>query len=174
MQKFITFTPANREVVGSIECTKWNAPRNAIQIETLPDKEGFTVIVNEELTACEYIADFRDKTIYNTTDFTDSKTVSDLGDIETGWTFKKPATEFDKWVDDAWITDEQALFEAKIIEVDDVRRSLYSLMSDPLISEANIDRLQGNEEAAVELEIQALAAREKIRTENPWPIVSGV
>ena len=174
MNKYLIFNETTREVTGSIESTQWNAPRNAIQIETLPNKEGFAVIVNKALTACKYVADFRGEKIYNTANMIDSKTVSDLSEIETGWTLEMPTTEFDTWLNNEWMADEQALFEAKIIQVDDIRRSLYSSMSDPLISEAIIERLKGNELAATELENQAIAASEKIRTENPWPSAPGV
>ncbi|HFG1885800.1 TPA: phage tail protein, partial [Vibrio cholerae] len=51
-----------------------------------------------------------------------------------------------------------------------LRRSLYFAMVDPLVSEANIKRLQGKEAEAIELERQAIAAREKIQLENPWPV----
>jgi hypothetical protein len=47
-------------------------------------------------------------------------------------------------------------------------------MSDPLISEATIERLKGNEAAATELENQAIAASDKIRIDNPWPVAPGV
>lgn len=169
MSRYLTFNNITREVIGVIESTKWNAPRNAVQIDAPPEKEGFAIILNDDLTATEYIADFRGKTIYNTADPSESITVSTLGEIEAGWTFEKSISEFDEWGDGEWVTNEQALFECKMVEVDDIRRSLYSSMVDPLISEANIERLQGNEEAAVELENQAIAAREKIRAENPWP-----
>ena len=51
MQKLITFDPVTHEVVGSITCTQWNAPRNSLKIEVLASKVGFAVIVNSDLTA---------------------------------------------------------------------------------------------------------------------------
>lgn len=172
MKIFSTYDPKTHEILTTLKCTKWNAPRNSVQLETLPDKKGFAVVLNKDLTATEYIIDHREKTIYNTANFAESKQVDELGEIKEGWTLDKPTTEFDTWINDAWVTDTQAEFEANINNVDSTRRSLYSSMVDPLISEANIERLQGNEEAAVELENQAIAAREKIRTENPWPTKS--
>ena len=50
-----------------------------------------------------------------------------------------------------------------------MRRSLYVQYCDPLMFEASIKRLQNKEDEASELETQALAARAKIETENPWP-----
>lgn len=55
-------------------------------------------------------------------------------------------------------------------KVDSTRRSLYAQVVDPLIAEAVVKRLKGNEAEAIELEKQGLAAREKIQLENPWPV----
>ena len=143
-------------------------PNGALTVKPLAPKIGFAVIAKNDLSGTEYIRDFRGKEIYSINDRS-SHIISELGAIKEGWTLDKPTTEFDTWINDAWVTDIQAEFEANINRIDSSRRSLYSSMSDPLISEANIERLQGNESAAVELENQAIAAREKIRTENPWP-----
>tara|TARA_R110001583_G_scaffold15059_2_gene62455 strand:+ start:19364 stop:19897 length:534 start_codon:yes stop_codon:yes gene_type:complete len=144
-------------------------PNGVIMVKPLPPKEGFSVIAKIDFSGTEYILDYRGKKIYSTIDLTQSMIIEELGDIGNGWTFNKPTTEFDTWYEGVWVTDEQAIFEAKIINIDNVRRSFYSSMSDPLISEATIERLQGNENKAIELENQAIAAREKIRSENPWP-----
>ncbi|WP_413282599.1 hypothetical protein [Vibrio sp. MA40-2] len=53
--------------------------------------------------------------------------------------------------------------------VDSTRLSLYSQMYDPLISETNIKRLQDDEANVKTLEVQALAAWQKIYDDNPWP-----
>jgi len=172
MPKYLLFNPNTLEIIDSVECNKWNAPRNSVKLETLPDNAGFAVVLNKGLTATEYIIDHREKTVYNTANFAESKQVDYLGEIKLGWTLDKPTTEFDTWINGAWVTDTQAEFEANVNRVDNTRRSLYSSMSDPLISEANFERLLNNEEAAVELENQAIAAREKIRTENPWPTLN--
>ncbi len=90
--------------------------------------------------------------------------------IPEGWTDKERKTAFDRWIDGEWVTDISAKYIAEFDQVDNLRRSLYFAMVDPLVSEANIKRLQGKEAEAIELEHQAIAAREKIQLENPWPV----
>lgn len=72
-----------------------------------------------------------------------------------------------------WKPISQENFELEVIRVDDKRRNAYFQMVTPLMDEARIKRdLIGTPEAiaeADELEKQALAARQKIQTENPWP-----
>lgn len=87
-----------------------------------------------------------------------------------GWTDKERKTAFDSWIDGEWVTDISAKYIAEFDQVDNLRRHLYFTMVDPLVSEANIKRLQGKEAEAIELERQAIAAREKIQLENPWPL----
>lgn len=91
--------------------------------------------------------------------------------IPEGWTDKLRKTTFDRWIDGNWVTDHRAKYIADFDLVDSCRRSLYFSMVDPLISEANIKRLQGKDAEAIELEQQAMAAREKIQFDNPWPAV---
>lgn len=90
--------------------------------------------------------------------------------IPEGWTDKERKTAFDRWIDGEWVTDISAKYIAEFDQVDNLRRSLYFAMVDPLVSEANIKRLQRKEAEAIELERQAIAAREKIQLENPWPV----
>ena len=49
------------------------------------------------------------------------------------------------------------------------RRKAYSLRTDPLLNEARIKRLLGEEEEADSLEIKALEERLKIQEEFPYP-----
>ncbi|WED29881.1 hypothetical protein L3V77_20970 [Vibrio sp. DW001] len=130
-------------------------------------EQGFAVrLVDNEWIQ---IIDHREKTIFDQTDCTQSKEVTELGDIPQGWTLDEPATQFDEWTDGIWVTNLSEQYIDDYDEVDSTRRSLYSQMCDPLISEANIKRLQGDEAGAKMLEVQALAAWQKIHDENPWP-----
>ncbi|MBY8211387.1 hypothetical protein KW541_17145 [Vibrio fluvialis] len=148
----------------------YHVPKEALTIEPLPPKEGFAVIVIDNLSGTEYIEDHRGTVIYDTTDCTLSETVNELGPIKKGFTDKKPKTRWDKWTDGDWVTDLNEKYIADFDHVDNVRRSRYFTMVDPLVSEANIKRLQSKDAEAIELEQQAVAAREKIQLENPWPI----
>ncbi|MCX9475935.1 hypothetical protein IG551_15925, partial [Vibrio cholerae] len=93
-----------------------------------------------------------------------------LGKIKEGFTDKKPKTRWDKWIDGEWVTDLSAQYIDEFNAIDNTRRSLYAQVVDPLIAEAVVKRLKGNEAEALELEKQGLAAREKIQLENSWPV----
>ncbi|EOW9460544.1 hypothetical protein ACOCGI_001641 [Vibrio cholerae] len=148
----------------------YHIPKGALTVEPLPPKKGFAVVALDDLSGTEYIEDHRGTVIYDTADCTVSETVNELGPIKEGFTDKKPKTRWDKWSDGEWVTDISAQYIAEFDQVDNLRRHLYFTMVDPLVSEANIKRLQGKEAEAIELERQAIAAREKIQLENPWPV----
>ena len=97
------------------------------------------------------------------------KQFDDITFVTDDYTPEKPITEWDEWTNNTWVTNQSQKYIHDYDQVDNVRRGLYSQMCDPLISEANIKRLQGNEAEAKELEAQALAAWQKIHDENPWP-----
>ncbi|MBU2910039.1 hypothetical protein [Vibrio splendidus] len=151
----------------------WHMDSTALQIEPLPSKEGFAVIAtfdeNGRPIGSTYIEDNRDKTVYDQSNCIKSEKVTELGLILDGWTLEEPKTKFDEWIDDAWVTNKSNQHIAEYNQVDNVRRSQYVQMCDPLFAEANIKRLQGFEDDARAIEAQALAARDKIQTENPWP-----
>ncbi|ELE1937876.1 phage tail protein [Vibrio cholerae] len=107
--------------------------------------------------------------IWNCEDFS-TKEIDEQELVPDGWTDKERKTAFDGWMDGEWVTDISAKYIAEFDQVDNLRRGLYFAMVDPLVSEANIKRLQGKEAEAIELERQAIAARAKIQLENPWPV----
>ncbi|ENB4393898.1 TPA: phage tail protein [Vibrio cholerae] len=109
------------------------------------------------------------RTIWNCEDYS-RKEIDEQELIPEGWTDKERKTAFDRWIDGEWVTDISAKYIAEFDQVDNLRRSLYFAMVDPLVSEANIKRLQGKEAEAIELERQAIAAREKIQRDHPWPV----
>ncbi len=170
--KYWTIDKETKEVIGSGDTDKWNMPRNVLLVEPLPPKEGFVVVAVDDLKGTEYVEEHRGKTVYNKQDSMQSKVVTQLGDIEDGWTLKKPATQFDNWDSqlDDWVTDLQAKYEHDYQQVNSIRGSLYSQIVDRLNSEAEmIRRTEGNEAKASDYEAQANAAYIKIREDNPWP-----
>ncbi|MCG6372779.1 hypothetical protein K6U27_08810 [Vibrio fluvialis] len=71
-----------------------------------------------------------------------------------------------------WLPMAQENFETEVDRVDNERRDLYSQMVDPLLKEAMVKRLMSTDESlqdALVLEAQALAARQKIQDDHPWP-----
>lgn len=109
------------------------------------------------------------RTIWNCEDYS-RKEIDEQEFIPDGWTDKERKTAFDRWIDGEWETDISAKYIAEFDQVDNLRRHLYFTMVDPLVSEAKIKRLQGKEAEAIELERQAIAAREKIQLDHPWPV----
>ncbi|EHU0382550.1 phage tail protein [Vibrio cholerae] len=109
-------------------------------------------------------------TAYLKSDCTKQKEFDDVTLVTDDYTLKKPATQFDEWIDDDWVTNISNQYIDEFDQVDNLRRGLYFAMVDPLVSEANIKRLQGKEAEAIELERQAIAAREKIQLDHPWPV----
>ncbi|GIA04445.1 TPA: hypothetical protein ACYHOP_000803 [Vibrio cholerae] len=113
---------------------------------------------------------FEKVTAYLKSNCTQQKEFDDVTLVTDDYTLKEPATRFDEWIDGEWVTDISAKYIAEFDQVDNLRRGLYFAMVDPLVSEANIKRLQGKEAEAIELERQAIAAREKIQLDHPWPV----
>lgn len=103
----------------------------------------------------------------------ESKVFDDASLVTDEYTLEKPLTQWDEWINDAWVTNESNKYIAEYNQVDDARRSAYFQMVTPLIDEAKIKRDLINTPESIaeagELEQQALAARLKIQSENPWP-----
>lgn len=149
-------------------------PRDALTVVPLPKKEGFAVIASEfdashKPHGTMYIEDHRGKIIYNQMSCSKSETVTELGEIKDGWTELKPSTQFDEWLNGAWVTNQSNKYIAEYNHVDDVRRGLYSQICDPLKSEAIDKADDGYNDEANALKRQAREAKKKIQAEHPWP-----
>lgn len=99
----------------------------------------------------------------------ESKVFADASLVSDEYTLEKPATQWDEWINDVWVTNKSNQYIAEYNQIDNVRRGQYAQMCDPLIAEANIKRLQGFEDDAQAIETQTLAVRDKIQAANPWP-----
>ena len=149
-------------------------PQDALRIEPVKPKEGFAVIATFSEdglpNGSKLIEDHRGEVIYNKANCTESEVVVELGAIKKGWTLDKPATKFDEWVSGKWVTNLANKYIHDFNQTDATRSNLYAQYCDPLMNEARIKRLQGKNTEADSLETQAIAARKKIETENPWPV----
>ncbi|WP_300173761.1 hypothetical protein [uncultured Aliivibrio sp.] len=169
--------------VFAIELGKsyWDRETNEFIISdynfTLPEKhsfikppkaeKGFVVRLVDD--KWKQIEDHRDKVIYECNDCTQSEVVESIGCIKQGFTCDEPGTFYDEWIDGVWVTNQSNKYIADFNQVDETRRGLYARACDPLIAEANIKRLQGREQEAIDMETQTLAARTRIQTDHPWP-----
>lgn len=151
----------------------YHLPKNALVIEPLKSLKGFAVVAilddSGSAIGTKYIEDHRGITIYDESNCTKSEVVNELGPIKDGFTPDKPQTEFDERINAAWVTNQSKKYIHDYDQVDNVRRNRYSQICDPLVAEANIKRLQGNEAEAQELEAQALAAWQEIHDDHLWP-----
>ena len=168
----------NNEVLRAVKAEyrggMYHIPRDALELEPLPPKQGFAVVAvldgDGKANETKYLEDHREKTIYNQSNCNESKTVSELGEIENGWTLVAPQTRFDEWNDGEWIVNLQNQYEAQVVLVSNTREALYKEQVDRLRNEAtSIRRIDGDEEKAEEYEAQADAAYLKIRNDHPWP-----
>ncbi len=151
----------------------YHIPKDALQSEPLPSKQGFVVIavLDESGRAInsEYIEDHRGTTIYDESDCTNSGSVSELGPIKDGFTVEQPLTQFDEWTNEAWVTNQSNKYIAEYDQVDSTRRAAYREVSDPLYMEAWRKESKGLVDEAAAFRQQADAAVELIHAEHSWP-----
>ncbi|MCY9802698.1 hypothetical protein OTK51_04550 [Vibrio scophthalmi] len=150
-------------------------PSTALTVQPLPEKEGSVVMVCDfdehgKPHSTLYLQDYRDKAIWNQSDCTQSKQVSDLGDIEDGWTLLKPTTEFDEWIDGLWVTNLSNQYIFNYNQVDDARRRVYITVINPLELEAQRKERQGETAIAEDYYRQADAAKVEMEKAHPWPV----
>lgn len=149
------------------------APRTALRKSPLLPKTGFQVcvVLNSDGAAIdtEYVPDYRGQKIFNCSNCRESRVITDLGSITDGWTLSEPTTSFDFWTDSGWQTNEQAKFESEVKVINDLRRQQYAQIVDPLLNEARMQRMLGDDVGAEQNELQAQQWYERIREEHPWP-----
>ncbi|WP_120510953.1 hypothetical protein [Photobacterium salinisoli] len=102
-------------------------------------------------------------------DCTQSRQFDDAGELTEDYTSEKPVTRWDIWTDYGWQTDEQAKFESEVRTINDLRRQQYAQIVDPLMNEARMQRMLGDDIGAEQNELQAQQWYERIREEHPWP-----
>lgn len=107
---------------------------------------------------------------YQKSDCTQQKDFEDKVLVTDDYTLDVPATRFDEWINDEWVTNLQNQYQAQVQQVTDKRYYLY-LDVDRLRAEAlSVIEVEGDEAKAQEYKQQATALYLKIREENPWPM----
>ncbi|EGR0440885.1 phage tail protein [Vibrio cholerae] len=124
-------------------------------------------IVNSELVIK---APYVKVTAYLKSDCRKQKEFDDVTLVTGDYTLKKPATQFDEWMDGEWVTDVQSQYQWQVNQVSETRYRLY-LEVDRLRNEAvSIAETENDLDKAREYKLQADALYLKIRAENPWPV----
>ncbi|NRB68758.1 MAG: hypothetical protein HRU48_15525 [Vibrio sp.] len=151
----------------------YHIPRDALQSEPLPPKQGFAVVAvldeSGKAIDSEYIEDHRGATIYDESDCTKSEVVSELGPIKEGFTPDKPLTEFDERIEGVWQTNLSNKYIHDYAQVDATRSALYTQLTDPLESELARKQRQGKTDAVKVLSERINELEAKIKAENPYP-----
>ncbi|TCW22637.1 hypothetical protein [Vibrio crassostreae] len=98
-----------------------------------------------------------------------TKVFDDASLVTDEYTLEKPVTQWDEWINDAWVTNESNKYIAEYDQVDSARRAAYREVSDPLYMEAWRKESKGLVDEAAAFRQQADAAVELIQAENPWP-----
>ncbi|EGQ9324696.1 phage tail protein [Vibrio cholerae] len=124
-------------------------------------------IVNGELVIK---APYVKVTAYLKSDCTKQKEFDDVTLVTGDYTLKEPATRFDEWSDEEWVTNLQSQHQWQVNQVSETRYRLY-LEVDRLRNEAvSIAETENDLDKAREYKLQADALYLKIRAENPWPV----
>ncbi|EGR1449019.1 phage tail protein [Vibrio cholerae] len=109
-------------------------------------------------------------TAYLKSDCTKQKEFDDVTLVTADYTLKVPATRFDEWIDEEWVTNLQSQHQWQVNQVSETRYRLY-LEVDRLRNEAvSIAETENDLDKAREYKLQADALYLKIRAENPWPV----
>jgi hypothetical protein len=151
---------SNEQAEGSIEITKQqynDALEAKMKGRKAFVKDGELIIYTEKVTA------------YLKSDCTQQKEFDDKMLVTGDYTLDVPATHFDEWIDDSWVTNLQNQYQAQVQQVTDKRAYLY-LDVDRLRAESkSVLEFDGDEAKAAEYRLQANALYLKIRNDNPWP-----
>ncbi|NIF56758.1 tail fiber assembly protein [Enterobacter sp. Ap-916] len=100
-------------------------PASSCTDEPGESKDGFTICRNVELTDWVYITDHRGDTVYSK--LTGERiTISTPGDYPSDTTTIAPATAYDKWDGEKWVTDIEAKKKDDISDAELKRRTLLS------------------------------------------------
>jgi len=100
-------------------------PANATLDAPLAAKEGFAVCRSTTSETWEYVPDHRGETVY---DIGNGKPASltELGDYPADVTTLAPATPYDVWNGEAWVTDESAQKTALVAEAEQSKTRLLT------------------------------------------------
>ncbi|MFP2424305.1 tail fiber assembly protein [Pseudescherichia vulneris] len=106
-------------------------PANACTDKPLAAKSGYVVCRNSKLTGWEYLADHRGETVWNVkTGVAQEITVP--GDYPADTTIYPPATPYDKWNGERWVTDEPAQKAAEVAAANATKAALIKNASEQI------------------------------------------
>lgn len=98
-------------------------PANSCTDAPGESKEGFSICRTADFTTWEYVADHRGETVYST-ETGEEVSVTALGDYPENTTTLAPATPYDKWNGNEWVTDTEAQHMADVEAAEQQKDSL--------------------------------------------------
>ncbi|BET96437.1 tail fiber assembly protein [Xenorhabdus taiwanensis] len=95
-------------------------------------KQGYAICRTSDLSAWEYVADHRGKTVYSI-ETGAAQVITALGDYPPNTTPDAPTTPFDKWNGKRWVTDNQAQYQHEQQQAESQKRYLMSQATNSII-----------------------------------------
>ncbi|MDR0218043.1 MAG: tail fiber assembly protein, partial [Enterobacteriaceae bacterium] len=92
------------------------------------NKAGYAICRTADLSAWEYVTDHRGETVYNI-DTRVERVITTLGDYPSDTTPYAPATRFDKWNGQQWVTDIAVQKQHEVQQAESQKRYLMSQAS---------------------------------------------
>ncbi|HCP9909499.1 TPA: tail fiber assembly protein [Escherichia coli] len=106
------------------------------------NNEGFAICRTADLSSWEYITDHRGQTVYNTETMQQVE-VTALGDYPKHTTPIAPASPYDKWDGDKWVTDADAKLQGDIADAEQHRQMLIAQV-DEVTSDWRVELMLGD------------------------------
>lgn len=104
-------------------------PANSCTDKPLTEKDGYVVCRNRKLTGWEYLADHRGEIVWSI-ETGESLQITVPGDYPADITLYEPATPYDKWNGECWVTDKTAQQEAEISAANATKAALIKTASE--------------------------------------------
>lgn len=106
------------------------------------NNEGFAICRTADLSSWEYITDHRGQTVYSTVTMQQVE-VTALGSYPEGTTPNAPASPYDKWDGEKWVTDSAAKHQGDIADAEQHRQALLAQV-DELTSDWRVELMLGD------------------------------
>lgn len=88
-------------------------PAHSYPDEPVLPPVGQALVRTPDGSGWEHMPDYRGKTAYNT-ETREASIITEIGELAEGFTLLEPATEFDAWDGETWVTDIQAQQAAEL------------------------------------------------------------
>ncbi|WP_445497317.1 tail fiber assembly protein [Photorhabdus sp. SF281] len=98
--------------------------RSYLDAPNFPDADNMAVRRSEDENYWEIVPDHREKIAYNLQTGAQQKVI-ELGELPEMLTFKQPATDFDKWDGEEWVTDIELQKTSQIKQAEQQRTSFH-------------------------------------------------